>query len=58
MTRNRIRRRLREAWRLLPPPDGVDAIVYGDETLAGKDFQTVMSDLRTALERALEGTRT
>ena len=57
VTRNRVQRRLRAAWRDLPETAGVDAIVYGDESLAGKDFQIVSRDLSRALERALEGER-
>ena len=54
ITRNRVRRRLREAWRLLPAPHGVDAIVHGDASLADKDFQDLTRALKLALERALE----
>ena len=53
VTRNRVRRRLREAWRQLPAAEGVDVIVYADESLASKDFQTVSRDLKVALDRAL-----
>ena len=52
--RNKARRRLREAWRTLPPPAGVDAVVYADESATDKNFQTLVNELSAALAEALE----
>ena len=54
--RNRIRRRLKEAARLVlaqNPVSGVDLVLIGREGTAKRDFVTLQDDLRRALARAL-----
>ena len=53
--RNRARRRLREAWRALPPPRGIDAALYADPSSLDKNFQELVGELSCALDRALGG---
>jgi ribonuclease P protein component len=52
--RNRTRRRLKEAARLLllrEPVQGVDLVLIGRDSTAGRDFKALQSDLRKALDR-------
>jgi ribonuclease P protein component len=52
--RNRIRRRLREAARLVlreHPLAGVDLVLIGREATRGRDFPDLMDDLRRALSK-------
>ncbi|HVY15680.1 MAG TPA: ribonuclease P protein component [Rhodopila sp.] len=52
--RNRTRRRLKEAARLLlaeRPIQGVDLVLIGRDSTRGRDFKALQSDLRKALER-------
>lgn len=50
VVRNRIRRRLREAARLLPVADGYDVVVTARQRALDASFQ----DLQSALERAVK----
>jgi ribonuclease P protein component len=53
--RNRTRRRLKEAARLLlrdHPVRGVDLVLVGREGTRGRDFAELMDDLRRALAKA------
>jgi ribonuclease P protein component len=53
--RNRTRRRLREAARLVlaeQPVSGVDLVLIGRAATRGRDFKALQDDLRRALTRA------
>ena len=53
--RNRTRRRLREAARLLlrdEPVSGVDLVLIGRDATRGRRFAALMDDLRRALDKA------
>ena len=55
VVRNRTRRRLREAARLVlscDPPRGVDLVLIGRDATRGRDFALLMDDLRRALAKA------
>ena len=53
VVRNRTRRRLKEAARLgLPALAGWDLVLIGREGTRGRDFATLMADLRGALRQA------
>ncbi|WP_203077225.1 ribonuclease P protein component [Falsiroseomonas ponticola] len=55
VTRNRARRRLREAARLLlgeGAPPGYDLVLIGRDATATRDFRTLVGDLRGALKQA------
>src|SRR5580704_14498319 len=52
--RNRTRRRLKEAARLLlrdRPVTGVDLVLIGRDTTRGRDFPDLIDDLRRALDK-------
>ncbi len=54
--RNRTKRRLREAARLLlreEPVGGADLVLIGRDTTRGRPFPLLMDDLRRALHKAL-----
>ena len=54
--RNRTKRRLREAARLLlcqEPVGGVDLVLIGRDTTRGRPFPLLMDDLRRALQKTL-----
>jgi len=53
VTRNRIRRRLKEAVRVAAP-SRQDLIVRGDDRVLGLPFQELVENLRSALARAEE----
>ncbi len=53
--RNRTRRRLKEAARLLmaaAPPSGVDLVLVGRESTRARAFTALQDDLRRALAKA------
>jgi len=53
--RNRTRRRLKEAARLLlreTPVSGVDLVLIGRDTTRGRPFPALIDDLRRALDKA------
>lgn len=53
--RNRTKRRLREAARLLlgeDAPPGYDLVLIGRDATATRDFRTLLGDLRGALKQA------
>jgi ribonuclease P protein component len=55
VVRNRTRRRLKEAARLLlaeRPVAGVDLVLIGREATRGRDFLQLIDDLRRALAKA------
>jgi ribonuclease P protein component len=55
VVRNRTRRRLKEAARLLflqRPVLGVDLVLIGREATRGRDFSALIDDLRRALAKA------
>jgi ribonuclease P protein component len=55
VVRNRTRRRLKEAARLLlrvEPVTGADLVIVGRGTTRGRDFIELMDDLRRALRKA------
>ena len=55
VVRNRTRRRLREAARLLlkdQPIRGVDLVLIGREATRGREFTSLVDDLRRALRKA------
>lgn len=54
IVRNRTRRRLKEAARLLlreRAPEGVDLVLIGRDATRGRPFPALMDDLRQALAR-------
>lgn len=54
VVRNRTRRRLKEAARLLlrdAPPRGVDLVLIGRDATRARPFASLLDDLRRALER-------
>lgn len=58
VVRNRTRRRMKEAARLLlreTPVRGVDLVLVGRATTRGRKFTALMDDLRRALERVGAG---
>jgi ribonuclease P protein component len=54
VVRNRTKRRLREAARLLlaEAPPGWDLVLIGRDATATRDFKTLLGDLRGALKQA------
>ncbi|HEV3472704.1 MAG TPA: ribonuclease P protein component [Actinomycetota bacterium] len=50
--RNRVRRRLRAAFRAYEPATGFDVVARGDTALTGRNFQQMQADLWAALEAA------
>ena len=55
VVRNRTRRRLKEAARLLlreGPVEGVDLVLIGRDTTRGRDFSDLIDDFRRALDKA------
>ena len=55
VTRNRAKRRLREAARLLlgeGAPEGFDLVLLGRDQTGTRDFRTLLGDLRGALKQA------
>ncbi len=60
MQRNRMKRRLREAVRLSPPPAGlkVDVVINPKKSLLSADFAAVLNEVRRAfvvIEQKLAG---
>ena len=56
VVRNRIKRRVRAAWRTAGPPPGLDAIVRPAQDVATMDFQDLVTHVKRALSRATAGT--
>lgn len=54
VTRNRVRRRVKEAFRAASVPEGVDVLVQASEDAAGVEFQKVVDLLERATGK-LEG---
>ena len=55
VVRNRIRRRLKEAARLVlaeHPVSGIDLVLIGREGTRARDFEALQNDLRRALAKA------
>jgi len=55
VVRNRTKRRLREAVRLLlrdAPPTGVDLVLIGRDATRARPFPTLLEDLRRAMAKA------
>lgn len=54
VVRNRTKRRLREAARMLlaQAPPGHDVVLVGRDSTATRDFKTLLGDLRAALKQA------
>ncbi len=52
VTRNKLRRRLRESIRVLPLKEGHDIIVTARPAAAASDFQTLRGELVRLLRRA------
>jgi ribonuclease P protein component len=52
VTRNRVRRRLREALRILQVPSGYQVVIRSDASPATSPFSEVLAHLKTALEGA------
>lgn len=57
VVRNRLRRRLRAAFRAYDPVGGFDVVARADESLPGRNFQEMRSDLWAALAAAGLGGR-
>ena len=56
VTRNRLRRRLREIVRAYAPGDGLDVVIRADREAAGRNFQELDEVVVAALEQV--GVRT
>jgi ribonuclease P protein component len=54
VARNRARRLMREAWRVLAPeiPGGVDIVFVARTDIEGVGMQDVLADMRGALQRS------
>jgi len=52
VTRNRVKRRLREILRLSPLSEGFDIVIVARPAAAETDFQTLKTELTTLLKRA------
>jgi ribonuclease P protein component len=52
VVRNRVKRRLREAFRMAGPPRGYDIVIRAGEEVATVDFRELVDDLEGALKRA------
>jgi ribonuclease P protein component len=50
--RNRIRRRMREAWREIEVPEGRDVVVGADSSMVEVGYQELVTHLQTAVSRA------
>ena len=50
VVRNRIKRRLRAAFRVAGPSGGADVVIRADERAAGKDFQEMVMMIEGALD--------
>ena len=50
--RNRVRRRLRAAIRLVPVQEGYDIVVMGRRAALGADFASLKEDVRGVFDRA------
>ena len=57
VTRNRIRRRLRAAWRESKPPPGVEVVMRASPAAATADFQDLVKHMKSALSRATSENR-
>ena len=53
VTRNRIRRRLRAAWKASAPPPGYEVVMGGSPALAHTDFQELVNNVKHAVSRAV-----
>ncbi len=53
--RNRIRRRLREAWREIPASNGREIVVGADQNALEAEYQELVRHLKSALSRAEAG---
>ena len=52
VTRNRLRRRLREIVRAYGPGDGMDVVIRADKSAAGRNFQELDEVVVAALGQA------
>jgi ribonuclease P protein component len=52
VTRNRIKRRIRAAWRNLAPVEGAEVVVQADRSTADAAFQDLENHLVKALAKA------
>jgi ribonuclease P protein component len=52
VARNRVKRRLRAAFRQLGTVDGYDVVVRADDGILSKEYGVLVEDLRVALGRA------
>ena len=55
VTRNRIRRRLRAAWRESEPPVGHEVVLRASSEAASMDFQDLVNHVKYAVSRATAG---
>lgn len=55
--RNRLRRRVREAFRSYDPAPGSDVVLSASREATGRNFQELQGSLSTVLERAGVGRR-
>lgn len=55
--RNRVKRRVRAAFRQLAPAGGYDVVVRADDTILSKRYAALVEDLRVALGRVTGGRR-
>jgi len=55
VARNRVKRRIRAAFRLLGPVDGYDVVVRADDRALNTEHSRLVEDLRLALDRVTGG---
>ncbi|MGH2773908.1 MAG: ribonuclease P protein component [Actinomycetota bacterium] len=55
VARNRVKRRIRAAFRLLEPIDGYDVVVRADDRVLATEYSRVVEDLGAALHRVTGG---
>ncbi|CAN5687316.1 hypothetical protein BH20ACT23_BH20ACT23_12930 [soil metagenome] len=55
VARNRVKRRIREAFRLLGPVNGYDVVVRADDRVLETEYSRLVEDLGAALHRASGG---
>jgi len=55
VARNRLKRRIRAAFRLVGPDGGYDVVVRADDRVLGTEYSRLVEDLRAALDRVTGG---
>ena len=55
VARNRVKRRVRAAFRLVGPVDGYDVVVRADDSVLETEYSKLVEDLGAALDRVTGG---